>query len=91
MSNVAPDVVTRAIVGPCARLHISVIAAGVDTIEEASALRALGVRLFQGYLFARPAIEQLPQVPAAIIDAVLTAGEARLLEQPAIAMARRAP
>jgi EAL domain-containing protein (putative c-di-GMP-specific phosphodiesterase class I) len=73
--------ITGAIVGLCRSLHISVIAEGVETIEEAVALRALGVRLFQGYLFARPAVEQLPQVPAAVMDAVHAAAESTGLEQ----------
>jgi EAL domain-containing protein (putative c-di-GMP-specific phosphodiesterase class I) len=71
--------IVGAIVGLCQSLHISVIAEGIETISEAAALRALGVRLFQGYLFARPAIEQLPQVPDAVLDAVHAAGDSVLL------------
>jgi len=77
--------ITGAIVGLCNSLNISVIAEGVETLEEAVALRALGVRLFQGYYFARPEIEQLPMVPASIIDSVHAACEARLLGEPAAA------
>ena len=40
--------IARAIIGPCRSLHISVIAEGVETIQEALTLRELGVRLFQG-------------------------------------------
>lgn len=82
--------ITSAIVGLCRSLNISVIAEGIETIQEAAALRALGVRLFQGYLFARPEIERLPVVPASIIDAVNSAGESMLLEGAAPASARRA-
>lgn len=74
--------ITEAIVGLCRNLNISVIAEGIETIEEAAALRALGVHLFQGYLFAQPAIEQLPQVPGSVIDAVRVASESALLEWP---------
>jgi EAL domain-containing protein (putative c-di-GMP-specific phosphodiesterase class I) len=74
--------IASAIVGLCRSLHISVIAEGIETIEEAAALRALGVQLFQGYLFAKPAIEQLPKVPPAIIDTVRAAGEAMILGVP---------
>lgn len=77
--------ITEAIVGLCGKLHISVIAEGVETVEEAVALRALGVHLFQGYLFARPAIEQLPLVPLAVLDAVRTASESAMLEEPRLA------
>lgn len=89
----ADDVRTKiagAIVGLCKSLHISVIAEGVETIEEAVALRALGVQLFQGYLFARPVLEQLPRVPPAIIDSVHAACESRLLGEPVRSLARQA-
>jgi EAL domain-containing protein (putative c-di-GMP-specific phosphodiesterase class I) len=62
--------IAGAVIGLCRDLHISVIAEGVETLEEAAALRRLGVRLFQGYLFASPAIEALPTVSADVIDAV---------------------
>jgi EAL domain-containing protein (putative c-di-GMP-specific phosphodiesterase class I) len=72
--------ITRAVINLCAKLHISVIAEGVESLDEAVALRELGVRLFQGYLFAKPAVEQLPVVAAATLDAVRVAHEARMLE-----------
>jgi EAL domain-containing protein (putative c-di-GMP-specific phosphodiesterase class I) len=59
-----------------------VIAEGIETVEEAVALRTMGVRLFQGYLFARPIVEQLPQVPASIIDTVRAVSESALLGDP---------
>ena len=36
------------------RLDIAVLAEGVETREEADALRVLGCSLFQGFFFARP-------------------------------------
>ncbi len=75
--------IAGAIIGLCKSLHISVIAEGIETIEEAVALRALGVHLFQGYLFARPLLEQLPEVPASIIDSVHTTHESMLLDRAA--------
>jgi EAL domain-containing protein (putative c-di-GMP-specific phosphodiesterase class I) len=60
-------VITRSIVTMCADLGISVIAEGIECAEEAITLRELGVRLFQGYLFARPAVEQLPIVPPELV------------------------
>ena len=34
----------------------------VETAAELAALRALGVTLFQGYLFAKPGFETLPRI-----------------------------
>jgi EAL domain-containing protein (putative c-di-GMP-specific phosphodiesterase class I) len=74
--------IARAVIDLCARLHISVVAEGVETLDEAVTLRELGVRLFQGYLFSKPALEQLPTIAAATLDAVRAAHEAKLLEPP---------
>ncbi len=48
------------VVQVCARLGADVVAECVETMEEYRWLRAAGVGLFQGHLFARPAFEQLP-------------------------------
>lgn len=57
------DAPRRAIVAgvlmTAAALGITVIAEGIETPAEADTLRAMGVHLFQGYLFARPAFERL--------------------------------
>jgi EAL domain-containing protein (putative c-di-GMP-specific phosphodiesterase class I) len=54
----------RAIVALMAQLTATlgseIVAEGVETVDEYLALRACGVRLMQGYLFARPAFEALP-------------------------------
>ena len=42
-------------------LDIRVLAEGVETEAEFVVLKAAGVKLFQGYWFARPAFETLPQ------------------------------
>ncbi len=81
--------IAGAIVGLCKSLHISVIAEGIETIQEAAALQALGVHLFQGYLFARPAIEQLPEVPASTIERVRAMHESTLLGEPVESLLRR--
>ena len=72
--------IARAVIDLCARLHISVVAEGVETLAEAVTLRELGVRLFQGYLFAKPAIEQLPAVAVSMVDAIQAALEAKILD-----------
>jgi EAL domain-containing protein (putative c-di-GMP-specific phosphodiesterase class I) len=72
--------IAKAIVQLCNDLNMSVIAEGVETLPEALVMRGLGVRLFQGYLFAKPALEQLPQVPEQVFDAVCAGHESLLLE-----------
>lgn len=66
--------IVKGVVTTCDELRIRVVAEGVEALQEVDAFRALGVDLFQGYLFARPAIASLPAVawPAA------SAGPARL-------------
>ena len=49
-----------AMVSLCKPLGITLIAEGVETAEEYTALGDCGIYLMQGYLFARPAFEQLP-------------------------------
>jgi EAL domain-containing protein (putative c-di-GMP-specific phosphodiesterase class I) len=43
-------------------LHFNVVAEGVETFDEYHALRDCGIKLMQGYLFARPGFESLPTV-----------------------------
>ncbi len=52
--------ITRAIVMVCNDLGIDIVAEGVETVEEFAWLEHAGVRLFQGYLFAKPGFESLP-------------------------------
>ena len=59
---------TRAILQLVASLRLRAVAEGVETVEQAEALRKLSCRYAQGYLYARP-------VPAPIIDEVLAAEE----------------
>ena len=56
----ASRLIVRAILGVCNDLNIKVIAEGIETVEECAALADLGVELFQGYLFAKPAFESFP-------------------------------
>jgi EAL domain-containing protein (putative c-di-GMP-specific phosphodiesterase class I) len=53
----------EAVRGTLAQLHafgLVPVAEGIETEGEYRALRALGVRAMQGYLFARPALDRLP-------------------------------
>lgn len=58
------DMVRQAIVAGivlvAGKLNITVVAEGVETVGESTALQGLGIDLQQGYLFARPAIGELP-------------------------------
>ena len=52
--------IVAAMVGLCRDLAIEVIAEGVETEAELGVLRAMGIDLFQGFLFARPGFKSLP-------------------------------
>lgn len=54
--------IVRAILHCCQALEITVIAEGVEKIEEWLWLEGAGIRYFQGFLFARPALNALPAV-----------------------------
>ena len=56
--------IVRGIVQTCRELGVGVLAEGVETAEEFGWLQGCGIELFQGYWFARPAFEALPEVPA---------------------------
>jgi len=49
--------IVRCMVGLCAELGVRVVAEGIETLGEYHCLDDLGVRLMQGYLFARPTFE----------------------------------
>ncbi len=58
--------ICRGVINICRDLGIRVIAEGIETEAELSALRDLGISLVQGYLFAKPQVGVLHQlVPAA--------------------------
>lgn len=54
--------IVEGILSLCRSLGMVAIAEGVESQEEYLQLRSLGVELFQGYWFARPAFEALPSV-----------------------------
>lgn len=57
------QVIVAGIAGIARALDIAVIAEGVETEKELAVLRATGIRLFQGYLFAKPSFKALSPVP----------------------------
>lgn len=56
------QIIARHLLSMCRELGIKVIAEGVETIDEWQTLESLGVELFQGFLFAKPELEALPEV-----------------------------
>lgn len=52
--------IVKAMVRVAEHLGSDVIAEGVETVEEYTAIRRCGVRLMQGFLLAKPAFEALP-------------------------------
>jgi EAL domain-containing protein (putative c-di-GMP-specific phosphodiesterase class I) len=62
----ARQAIVASIAGLCRELGIDVIAEGVETRAEFLMLRSAGIGLFQGFLFARPALESLPVVEFAL-------------------------
>ena len=58
------------IVTTCRELGCKILAEGVETPAEYRTLRGLGITLFQGYLFARPALEALPVIDEALWDLI---------------------
>jgi EAL domain-containing protein (putative c-di-GMP-specific phosphodiesterase class I) len=79
-ADVVRYAIVKAIMGLCDSLHISVIAEGVETVEEAVILRELGVRLFQGFLFSKPRTDHLACAPEDVIDRIMTAQELHIVE-----------
>lgn len=61
LSN-ARQVIIAGIACIARELGITVLAEGVESAAEVRVLRAAGIKLFQGYHFARPAVAALPQV-----------------------------
>ena len=66
ISNIQRDKVKQSIFygiqQMCLELSIDIIAEGVETADEFNWLGNAGVEIFQGYYFARPAFEALPNV-----------------------------
>jgi len=61
-ADAARRTIVAGIVGMATALGVTVIADGVETRAEVDALRAMGIALFQGCHFAKPAFEALPVV-----------------------------
>jgi EAL domain-containing protein (putative c-di-GMP-specific phosphodiesterase class I) len=57
--------IVRGVLAMCGELGISVLAEGIETAAERDFLREQGVRLMQGYLFAKPAFRSTATIDEA--------------------------
>lgn len=60
--SAAKQAIITGIAGMARSLGITLLAEGVESAEELAVLRGAGISLFQGYLFAKPALMALPPV-----------------------------
>ena len=68
--DAARSAIVRGMVQIADALGCTLLAEGVETVEEYRHLRALGVPLYQGYLFGRPLLEALGTLTPADWDAL---------------------
>ena len=69
-SNPPRQSIVRGIIQTAEEMGIRMIAEGVETTAELECLRELGIDLYQGFLFAKPAFEKLPDFDIPQTDAV---------------------
>jgi len=60
--------IVRGMLQVCRELAIVPIAEGIESYDELRVLQDLGVELFQGYYFARPAFQALAQLGLNIFE-----------------------
>ena len=82
--------IVRGILELCSAMNIRVVAEGVETTEEYQVLLKFGVRYMQGFLFAKPAFERLPDFDLPARRDRIWTGEPHgialaVLQQPAVA------
>ena len=65
-TNRARQAIVRNLVRLCEEMGIEVVAEGIETTSERDFLRDAGIRLMQGYLFARPAFRAIAQVDSTL-------------------------
>lgn len=61
-TSAVKQAIARHTLALCTELKLTPLAEGVETEAEYRHLRTAGFKLFQGYLFARPSFEHLPEV-----------------------------
>lgn len=60
--------ITKNLIQMCNDLNVTVLAEGIERIEEVNYFKDLGVPLMQGYFFAKPGFENLPTVNFSSLD-----------------------
>lgn len=60
--NGPKQAIVQAIINCCSALEITIVAEGIEKIEEWCWLQAAGIQRFQGYLFARPLLNGVPAI-----------------------------
>ncbi len=68
--STARQTIVAGIVTIARALGLTVLAEGIETREELAVLRAAGIQLFQGYLFAKPEIGRLPEIAPGLMGPV---------------------
>ncbi|HDG7812689.1 TPA: diguanylate phosphodiesterase [Klebsiella quasipneumoniae] len=58
----AKQAIVASVVRCCEDLGITVVAEGVETLEEWCWLQSVGIRLFQGFLFSRPCLNGIGEI-----------------------------
>lgn len=66
--NQSRRAIVRATLQMCRDLGIEPVAEGIERYEEMRVLQDLGVTLFQGYYFAKPAFHSLPSLNPGCLD-----------------------
>lgn len=61
-SNKVKQIIVKGLMDICRQLNIRVLAEGLETLAEVEYFYELGVDLMQGYYFAKPGFECLPEV-----------------------------
>lgn len=61
-SDATRQAIVHGLVTTFRALNIEVIAEGIEEVSEFETLRDMGIYLFQGFLFARPGFESLPDM-----------------------------
>lgn len=69
-TNPVKQIIARCLVSMCLQLNITVLAEGIETFEEAKFYADLGVHLMQGYYFAKPGFECLPEVDSKLYNSL---------------------
>lgn len=66
--DIVKRTITKGAVETCHALDIKVIAEGIESQADVVTLRDLGNDYFQGYIFAKPRVEELPAVDYSSLD-----------------------